>query len=129
MRNEPRLKCCPLASNGSSAAWKSASFNLYRSVASALSAFALIAYTDPEPLTPPGAVIVPVTSAIGVLSTIVSTTRIACTANPSGNVQPVSSYGFFCGSFGDQYWPSSSASAGRAYGWPRATTYYPAPTA
>jgi hypothetical protein len=57
----------------------------------------------PVPVTPPGARTSPFTGSIATVSTFGSTTRVACTAKPSGNVQPVSSYGFFCGSFGDQY--------------------------
>ncbi len=63
-----------------------------------------MANTLPVPVTPPGARISPVTRSIGAASTAVSVTRTACTANPSGKVHPVSSYGFFCGSFGLQYW-------------------------
>ena len=51
-----------------------------------------------------GARTAPVTFSIGASSTFTSATRIACTLNSSGNVQPVSSYGVFCGSFGLQYW-------------------------
>ena len=47
---------------------------------------------------------VPVIGVIATSSTLGSVTRTACTPNASGNVQPVSSYGFFCGSFGAQYW-------------------------
>ena len=46
----------------------------------------------------------PVTFSIGTSSTLGSVTRTAWTWKPSGKVQPVSSYGCFCGSCGLQYW-------------------------
>ena len=51
----------------------------------------------------PSARTAPLTFSIGASSTFTSVTRTACTLNSSGNVQPVSSYGVFCGSFGLQY--------------------------
>ena len=66
------------------------------------------------------------TGVIATSSTLGSVTRTAVTANPSGNVHPVSSYGVFCGSFGLQYWKSSSASAIREYGWSMRMMYEPA---
>src|SRR6185437_15724416 len=59
----------------------------------------------------------PCTSVIGTFNTEVSTTRATSTPNRSPNDQPVSSYGCFCGSSGDQYWRSSKVSAMREYGW------------
>ena len=58
----------------------------------------------PPPVTPPGALISAFNGSIGAPSTLASVTRTADTAKPSGKVQPVSSYGDFCGSFGDQNW-------------------------
>jgi hypothetical protein len=73
-------------------------------VASAASPLLSIAATAPVPATPPGARTVSATRAIGTSSTFGSPTRTACTAKPSGNVHPVSSYGCCCGSLGLQYW-------------------------
>jgi hypothetical protein len=58
----------------------------------------------PAPLTAPAAFTPPAIFGAAASSTFRSVTRTACTLNSSGNVQPVSSYGRFCGSFGLQYW-------------------------
>jgi hypothetical protein len=55
-------------------------------------------------------------ASIGVCNTALSVTRTTSVPNRSPIDQPVSSYGCFCGSSGDQYWRSSNASAMREYG-------------
>jgi hypothetical protein len=60
--------------------------------------------TGPVLETPPLARTAAVIFSTGASSTLMSATRTACTLKSSGNVQPVSSYGVFCGSLGLQYW-------------------------
>ncbi len=71
-------------------------------VIKALSALWLIAKIVPVPVAPATALTSPFTRSIGAPSTFTSVTRMVSTANPSGKVHPVSSYGVFCGSFGAQ---------------------------
>jgi hypothetical protein len=56
-----------------------------------------------EEVAPLGALTSPFTISIGTDRILGSSTRTAWTPNPSGKVQPVSSYGRVCGSLGAQY--------------------------
>jgi len=103
MTNDPRLNFRPAASNGSSATSNAAAFRRYLSASSAGSASLLTMKIEPEPLMSAGTAISP-TRSMAASSTLASVTRTTWTLNSSPKVQPVSSYGRFCGSFGLQYW-------------------------